>query len=137
MCVVRACACVHVCVCVCVRACVCTCVFRCSVMSDSLQPHGRPPTRLLCPWNSPGNNTGVGCHFLLQGIFPTQGSNPSLLCLLHWQVDSLPLVSPAQSSPLLHGFHLLPQRNMMLLQDFHSGIHLHQEVLWLQPPGGN
>ena len=33
-------------------------------------------TRLLCPWNSPGKNTGVGCCFLLQGIFPTQGSNP-------------------------------------------------------------
>ena len=41
--------------------------------------------------DSPGNNTGVGCHFLLQGIFPIQGSNPSLLCLLHWQADSLPL----------------------------------------------
>ena len=37
-------------------------------------------------------NTGVGCHFLLQGIFQTQGSNPCLLCLLHWQVGSLPLV---------------------------------------------
>ena len=37
------------------------------------------PTRLLCPWDSPGKNTGVGCHFLLQGIFPTQESNPSLL----------------------------------------------------------
>ena len=36
------------------------------------------PTRLLCPWDSPGKNTGVGCHFLLQGIFPTQGSNPGL-----------------------------------------------------------
>ena len=36
-------------------------------------------------------NTSVGCHFLLQGIFPTQGSNPCLLCLLHWQMDSLPL----------------------------------------------
>ena len=35
---------------------------------------------------------GVGCHFLLQGIFPTQGSNPHLLCLLHWQVNSLLLV---------------------------------------------
>ena len=42
-------------------------------------------------WNFPGKNTGVGCHFLLQGIFLTQGSNPSLLCLLHWQSDSLPL----------------------------------------------
>ena len=42
----------------------------------------------LCPWDFPGKNTGVGCHFLLQGILLTQGSNP---CLLHWQVDSLPL----------------------------------------------
>ena len=39
--------------------------------------------QLLYRWNSPGKNTGAGCHFLLQGIFPTQGSNP---CLLHWQV---------------------------------------------------
>ena len=39
----------------------------------------------------PGKNTGVGCRFLLQGIFPTQGSNPCLLRLLPWQVDSLPL----------------------------------------------
>ena len=38
----------------------------------------------------PGKNTGVGCHFLLQGIFLTQGSNACLLCLLHWQGDSLP-----------------------------------------------
>ena len=36
-------------------------------------------------------NTEVGCHFLLQGIFPTQGLNLCLLCLLHWQADSLPL----------------------------------------------
>ena len=42
--------------------------------------------RLLCPWKFPGKNTGVGCHFLLQGIFPTQGLN---LCLLYWQSDSL------------------------------------------------
>ena len=41
-----------------------------------LQPHGLWPARLLCPWDSPGKNIGVGCHFLLQGIFPTQGSNP-------------------------------------------------------------
>ena len=47
--------------------------------------------RLLCPWDSPGKNTGVGCHALLQGIFPTEGSNASILHLLHWQVDSLPL----------------------------------------------
>ena len=50
-----------------------------SVMSDSLQPLGLYPTRLLCLWNFSGKNTGVGCHFLLQGIFPTQGLNPGLL----------------------------------------------------------
>ena len=49
------------------------------VVSDSLWPHGLWPAKLLCPWNSPGKNTGVGCHFLLQGIFPTQGLNPGLL----------------------------------------------------------
>ena len=49
-----------------------------SVVSDSLRPRGLEPTRLLCPWDSPGKNTGVGYHFLLQGIFPTQGSNPGL-----------------------------------------------------------
>ena len=49
-----------------------------SVVSNSLQAHGLGPARLLCPWNSPGKNTGVGSHSLLQGIFPTQGSNPGL-----------------------------------------------------------
>ena len=43
------------------------------------------PTRLLCPWDSPGKDNGVSCHALLQGIFPTQGSNLNRLCLLHWQ----------------------------------------------------
>ena len=42
-------------------------------------------------------NTGMGCHFLLQGIFPTQGSNPRLLCLLHWQAGSLPLAPPGKA----------------------------------------
>ena len=44
----------------------------------TLQPHGLPPARLLCPWNSLGKNTGEGCHSLLQGIFPTLGLNPGL-----------------------------------------------------------
>lgn len=47
-----------------------------------LQPHGLGPTRLLSPWDFPGKNAGVCCPFLLQRIFPTQGSSP---CLLHWQ----------------------------------------------------
>ena len=50
-----------------------------SVMTNSLRLHGLQPARLLCPWNSPGQNTGVGRHSLLQGIFPTQGSNLGLL----------------------------------------------------------
>ena len=69
-----------------------TTVHVCSVMSSSLRLHGEwPAARLLCPWDSPGKNTGVGCHFLLQGIFLTQGLNLWLLHLLHWQADSLPL----------------------------------------------
>ena len=46
---------------------------------------------LFCPWDSPGKNTGVGCHFLFQEIFLSQGSNSGLLCFLHWWADSLPL----------------------------------------------
>ena len=57
-----------------------TCVLVAQSCPQSLQPHGLGPTKLLCPWNSPGKNTGVGCHFLLQGIFLTQGSNPGLPC---------------------------------------------------------
>ena len=61
-------------------------LFSCSVVSDSLQCYGLVPARLLCPWDSPGENTGVGLHALLQGIFPTQGLNPRLL---NWQKNSL------------------------------------------------
>ena len=85
-----------------------------SVMSDSLWPlpgssvHG----------DSPGKNTGVGCHSLLQEIFPTQGSNPGFWSLLHWQVDSLaseppgkPL-SPSKSSHKIGDlFHNLTTKN--------------------------
>ena len=68
----------------------------CSVIPNSRWPHGLKPSRLLCPWDFPGKNTGVGCSFLLQGIFLTQGSNPHLLCLLHWQADSLPPAPPGK-----------------------------------------
>ena len=54
------------------------------------------PHRLLCPWDSPGKNTGVGCLSFLQGIFLTQGRKLGLLCLLNWQVGSLPLVPPGK-----------------------------------------
>ena len=67
--------------------CVCVCVFAQSCPT-LWQPHGLELARLLCPWNFPGKNSEMGCHFLLQGIFLTQRLN---LCLLHWLVDCLPL----------------------------------------------
>ena len=63
-------------------------------MFSSLWSPGQGSTRLLCPWDSPGKNTGMGCHALLQGIFPTQEWNMHHLCLLHWQAGSLPLAPP-------------------------------------------
>ena len=66
--------------------CVCLVAQSCPTLCDPLQP-----TRLLCLWDFSGKNTGVGCHFLLQGIFPTQGSNSCLLCLLHCRWILYPL----------------------------------------------
>ena len=66
--------------------CGCLCVAPCNPMDCCLHP-----TTLFCPWGSPGENTGVGCRFLLQGVFLTQGLNPDVL---HWQVNSLPLSPP-------------------------------------------
>ena len=65
-----------------------------TVTSDSLRPHGLYPTRLLRPWDSPGKNTGVGCHFLLQGI---KSRTPAL------QVDSLPFEPRGKSLLPLKG----------------------------------
>ena len=58
----------------------CAAVLSLSVLSDFCKPHGLAnPCQLLCSRDSPGKNTGVGCHALLQGIFPIQGLNPGLL----------------------------------------------------------
>ena len=81
--------------------CACVCTLSCLFMSDALGHNGLQPTWFLSPWNFPGKNTEVGCHFLLQGNFLTQGLN---LYLLHWQADSLALCY--QESPyitVLHG----------------------------------
>ena len=74
--------------------CVCVCV---CVLSH-VQLFATPWTAawLLRPGSFPGKNTGVGCCFLLQGIFPTQGLKLLLLHLLHWQADSLPLAQPGK-----------------------------------------
>ena len=67
-----------------------------SVMSNPLWPHGLSLPCSSVHGDSPGKNTGVCCRALLQGIFPIQGSNRHLLCLLHWQVGSLPLTPPGK-----------------------------------------
>ena len=64
-----------------VRVCACSVIGSCLTLVTSCTVAGHPPMSI-------GKNTGVGCHFLLQGIFLTQGLNP---LLLHWQVDSLSL----------------------------------------------
>ena len=58
------------------------------MVSNSFRPYGLWPTRLLFPWDSPGKNTGMGCHALIQEIFPSQRLNLHLSCLLHWKVGS-------------------------------------------------
>ena len=105
-------------------------------MSDSLQPHGLKPTRLLCPWDSPGKNTGGGCHFLLQGIFLTQGSNPCLLYLLHWQAGSLYTLI----YPFFFGFpsHLGHHRALSrvpcaIQQDYISYLFYTQQCIYVIP----
>ena len=60
------------------------------------RPYGLQPAGLFCPWDYPGKNTRVCRHALLQGIFPTQGSNPRFFHLLHWQVGPLPLAPPGK-----------------------------------------
>ena len=65
-----------------------------SFLSNSLQPHGVQPTRLLYPWDFPGKNTGVGCHFLLQGNLPHLGIEPVSPTL---QADSLPSEPPGKT----------------------------------------
>ena len=77
-----------------------------AVVSDSLRPQGLEPASLLCPWDFPSKNTGVGGHFLFQRIFPTQGSNPCLLHVLSWQ-----------------GEFLLSRLRNLMMGDAEMGIH--------------
>ena len=60
------------------------------------ESNGCHPSGSSVHGDSPGKNTGVGCHALLQGIYPTRGSNLCLLCLLQWQMSSSPLVPPGK-----------------------------------------
>ena len=67
-------------------------------MSDSVRPHGLQPTRLLRPWDSPGKNTGVGCHFLLQCVKVENESEVAQSCLT--LSDPVDCSSPGSS---IHG----------------------------------
>ena len=74
---------------------------RCSVVSDSLRPHGLQPVRHLCPWNSPGKNAGVGSHSILQENLPDPRIKPRSPA---WQTDSLRSETPGkpmQRKPIL------------------------------------
>ena len=93
-------------VCACVCVCVRTCAQLCPALFDSMDCS--PSHSSL--WDSPGKNTGVGCHFLLQGIFLTQGSNPCLLHLLHWQENSLPLSHLGSPTLKYKGRHLMVEK---------------------------
>ena len=111
----------------------------CSVMSDSVWSHGLLLVRLLCPWNFPGKSTGVGCHFLLQGIFPTQGLNRHLPCLLHWQADSFYQSHPETPRNVLGDTHISFPYQMCLCIDLYSLFHfscphlLFSRLVWLLP----
>ena len=90
-----------------VSSCMCGCVLRLSIVYNYLWPHW--PTRLLCPWDFPGKHTGLGCHFLLQAIFHTWGSNPHLPCVLHCRIIFLPLShlgSPLYSHHVYNYFYI-------------------------------
>ena len=63
-----------------VLVCCCCCCYVASVVSVSVRPQGRQPTRLPHPWDSPGKNTGMGCHFLLQGMKVKNESEVAQLC---------------------------------------------------------
>ena len=76
----------------------CMCVSR-SIMSDSLQPHGLESSRLLCPWDSPGKNTGVSSHSLFPGYPPNPGIRPGSPEL---QADSLPSEPPGKPYTLTY-----------------------------------
>ena len=83
----------------------------CSValaMSDSLHPHEPQPTRLLCPWDFPSKTTGMGFHALLQGIFLSQGLNPSLLHLLHCRQILHHLSHQRSPEQLLNSLNIIP-----------------------------
>ena len=93
-------------------------------------PMDYSPPGSSCPWDSPGKNTGEGCHFLLQGIFQAQGSNSPLLCLLHWQAGYLLLV-PMQETQV----QSLGQEDALEKETATHSTLLAREVPWTEETG--
>ena len=96
-----------------------------SGMSNSLWPHGLQPTRLLCPWDFPVKNTGVGFHALLQGIFPTQGLDPGLP---HCRQILGATLEYMNSVPPLWGLllHQAPYTHRSTHKHTHAHMHTHR-----------
>ena len=105
----------------------------CARACPTLQPHEQACQAPLS-MDFPDKNTGVGCHFLLQGIFPAQQSNPGLLRLLHWQVEHHP--GSPDTLGVLKEFHssgcIISSGNDARSLDLNSGL-LHGINLVLAP----
>ena len=87
--------------------------------------------RLFCPRDSPGKNTGAGCHALLQGFFLTQGSKPHFLCLLHWQSGSLPLTSPGKPHTMTTSRQIQKRRTILCLHRYPLSIKMQMSIYLL------
>ena len=83
----------------------------CSVMSDSLQPHGLQPPRLLRPWNFPGKSSGVGCHFLLQKWLINLETQSFLKVHLFYKPEYIPTTAKALSMTLFPPPHFTDGRS--------------------------
>ena len=108
------------------------CMHTRSGMSSSLRPYGPWSTRLFCPWEFLGKYNGVDCHFLLQGIFLTQGLNPCVLCLLHcrWILYHLSHWGSPPELPTIWKPRISDLRTMLATQRFPT---LHTFVLlWIR-----
>ena len=93
----------------------CVCAKSLQLFWTLVQICGMQPARLLCSWDSPVKNTGMGCCAFLQGIFPTQELNPYLFCLLHWHAGSLPQASPGKPILLIYPSTTFPFGNCKLV----------------------
>jgi len=124
--------------------CVCLAAQSCPTLCD---PMGYSPPDSSLHGDSPGKNTGVGCHALLHGIFPTQGLNPHLLCVLHWLAGSLLLAPPGKPELCLYSlsFSILFHNNSKVSRIWSSYLiagtitvkirrHLDYKVEWLLLP---